>query len=479
VLIAPDLRRRALSLGAAKAVETATQFLLPMVLARCLDTATFGEYRLLWLAIGTVMALAPLNMPHSLFFFLPRSSAPQKRLYVHQVMLFLALAGALSALAISAWNPWLPATLHRLTVYDPLVPLLVAIWVPAYLLDVLPLVDERVRWQASVTIALAAIRTAALALAALSGDLGIMLMVLVVLALAKLALILWYVRSHYGLDGDWIEKRAFADHLSHSLPIGLWATLFQLRGQADQWIAATRFTLHSFAAFSIAALLSPLVTLCRQAVSEAFFPSMSRVQASGDAAGMLALNARANVMVATLLCPILGFAFAFAEEIITVIYTATYVEAAPVMRIYIIGLAGMVVEFGTLIQLLRMGPYAVGTGSVALALSVALSWFGAGTFGLTGAALGSVCAIFIERALIVGRIASRTGIPLRRLQEWRNLALALAYGGVAALLAWLVVHARFGAYGSIMHLCIGAPVVAASFGLIYAVRFLPLKKAWR
>jgi len=262
-----------------------------MVLARCLDSATFGEYRLLWLAIGTVMALAPLNMPHSLFFFLPRSSPPQKRLYVHQVILFLALAGALSALGISALNPWLPATLHRLAVYDPLVPLLVAIWVPAYLLDVLPLVDERVRWQASVTIALAAVRTALLALAAMSGDLGVMLMVLVALALAKLALILWYVRSHYGLDGEWIEKRAFADHLSHSLPIGLWATLFQLRGQADQWIAATRFTLHSFAAFSIAALLSPLVTLCRQAVSEAFFPSMSRVQASGDAAGMLALNA--------------------------------------------------------------------------------------------------------------------------------------------------------------------------------------------
>jgi hypothetical protein len=182
VLIAPNLRRRALSLGAAKAVETATQFLLPMVLARCLDTATFGEYRLLWLAMGTVMALAPLNMPHSLFVFLPRSSAPQKRLYVHQVMLFLALAGALSALGISAWNPWLPATLHGLTVYDPLVPLLVALWVPAYLLDVLPVVDERVRWQATVTITLAAVRTALLALAALSGDLGVMLMVLVALA---------------------------------------------------------------------------------------------------------------------------------------------------------------------------------------------------------------------------------------------------------------------------------------------------------
>src|SRR5258705_817906 len=47
------LKRRALSLGAMKAFDHAMQFLLPVVLVRALDTATFGEYRLLWLAIGT------------------------------------------------------------------------------------------------------------------------------------------------------------------------------------------------------------------------------------------------------------------------------------------------------------------------------------------------------------------------------------------------------------------------------------------
>ena len=36
--------------------DQALQFLLPIVLVRCLDAHTFGEYRLLWLAIGTVMA---------------------------------------------------------------------------------------------------------------------------------------------------------------------------------------------------------------------------------------------------------------------------------------------------------------------------------------------------------------------------------------------------------------------------------------
>src|SRR5688572_32082484 len=87
------LKRRALSLGAVKAFDHALQFLLPVVLVRCLDTATFGEYRLLWLAVGTIMTFATLNMCGALYYFVPRSESHRKRLYVHQTILYLAFAG--------------------------------------------------------------------------------------------------------------------------------------------------------------------------------------------------------------------------------------------------------------------------------------------------------------------------------------------------------------------------------------------------
>src|ERR1043166_9382585 len=111
-IAAQGLARRAFSLGAVKAFDNALQFLLPVVLVRCLDTHTFGEYRLLWLAVGTVMALAPLSMPGGLYYFLPRSDAPARRLYVHQTLVFLACSGLASAFIVSPLNPWLPATLH-------------------------------------------------------------------------------------------------------------------------------------------------------------------------------------------------------------------------------------------------------------------------------------------------------------------------------------------------------------------------------
>ena len=74
------LKRRALSLGAVKTFDHAMQFLLPVLLARCLDAATFGEYRLLWLTAGTVLGLATFNMAGGLYYFLPRADARHKRL---------------------------------------------------------------------------------------------------------------------------------------------------------------------------------------------------------------------------------------------------------------------------------------------------------------------------------------------------------------------------------------------------------------
>jgi len=102
------LRRRAVSLGAVKSFDQAMQFLLPVFLVRCLDAATFGEYRLLWLVVGTVMAVATLNMCGTLYFFVPRSPPERKRLHVHQTMLYLAASGLVCAAAVSPWNPLLP-----------------------------------------------------------------------------------------------------------------------------------------------------------------------------------------------------------------------------------------------------------------------------------------------------------------------------------------------------------------------------------
>jgi O-antigen/teichoic acid export membrane protein len=456
---------RVLSLGVANAFDYALQFLLPVVLVRCLDTAAFGQYRLLWLVVGTVMAVVTLAMPGSLYYFLPRSESETKRLYINQTILFLAAAGLLAAWAVSSWNPWLPEKMRDLAQYQAIVPAFVLLWVVAVLLDLLPSVEERITWQAKATMGLSALRAIALSLTAiLTRDLGPVLLVLLVFVVSKVALLFAYIARYHGLRGPLLRWRAFSDQLRYAAPFGATGALFGMRSQADQWVAAALFSVGFFASFSIAAVLGPLVQLFRLSVLQAFLPSMSRLQSAGDFPGMLELNGRANAMVGVLVYPLLAFAFVFAEEIVTIIYTAVYVDAAPVMRVYIIGLAALVVELASIMMLLRQGGFTMRLGLFALILSVALSWFLAHLFGLAGAAAGSVTAIYIDLIATLRCISLRTGIPLRRLQDWRSLGLLMFFASLAAALAWWMVGMHFSASGPLVRVTVGGALLTAAYG---------------
>ena len=53
-IAANGLARRAFSLGAVKALDNALQFLLPIVLVRCLDAQTFGPPSVLYSCVSSV-----------------------------------------------------------------------------------------------------------------------------------------------------------------------------------------------------------------------------------------------------------------------------------------------------------------------------------------------------------------------------------------------------------------------------------------
>ena len=436
------LERRALSLGAANAIDYALQFLLPIVLTRALDAEAFGQYRLLWLAAATLMTTAPLFMPQSLYYFLPRSDRDGQRLYINQTLAYLIAVGFISAWAISVWNPLLPGSLAALSSGGAaLVPIFVLLWMVSSLLDVLPTVDERVGWQARAIVGLSALRTIALATAALvTHDFVVVLWTLVGFSLLKLALLGYYIWRMHGLGGPWLQPRTFAKQVAHAAPFGFSGMMYGLRSQADQWVAAALFSVAMFASFSIAAVLGPMVNLFRQSVNHVFLPSMSRLQSSGDVRAMLAMNSRANAIVALFVYPLLAFAFVFAEPLIALVYTSAYLDAVPVLRLYIVGLLAFVVELNSILLLMKQGGFAARVNAAALAVSVPLSLWGALHLGLPGAALGSVAMIYAERLASLRRIATLTDTPVSRLQEWGKLvalaaAAALAAGAAGAVTA--------------------------------------------
>jgi O-antigen/teichoic acid export membrane protein len=330
-------------------------------------------------------------------------------------------------------------------------------------------VDERFAWQVYATLGVSALRVVLVALGAwLTGDLRVVLWLLFVLVVTKAGLLLYYVSRRHGLGMPWLERAAFSEQFRHSAPIGLGNSLNALRAKADQWVAASLFAVSSFAAFSIAALVGHLMLILRQSVMQVFLPSMSRMQAKGDVRGMLDMNSRGNVMVARVLYPLLGLVFVFAEEMVTLVYTAAYVEAVPAIRAYVIGMLPMAIETASLVLLLRRGKFTLRITCFTLALSVALSWSAALQFGLAGAAAGSVVAVYVDRVVLLRHFSRHTGIALAKLQDWRSLIAAAGFAAATAALAWFTVERFFPEAGPPARLAAGAAV----FAVAYAAAFL-------
>jgi O-antigen/teichoic acid export membrane protein len=468
-----SLERRALSLGSANAVDYALQFLLPIVLTRTLDAQAFGEYRLLWLAIAALMLVTPMCMAPALYYFLPRADRPTQRIYINQTLVFLAVAGVVSAWAISGWNPFLPGKLDGLNEHHPIVvPLFALVWIFAMALDALPTADERVGWQARAIMALSAVRAVGLSLVAYyTRSLEPVLWALVAFALLKAGLLLWYVHRHHGFALPLARRDTFEAQVKQAAPFALSGFLHGMRSQGDQWIAAAIFTVTQFASFSVATVLAPLVQIFRQSVNNVFLPSMSRMQAAGDHAGMLGLNSRANCMVALFVYPMLAFAFVFAEEVVTLVYTQTYIEAATVMRVYIVGLVVFVVELVSLLFVLGQGAFAARVNAMVLVIALPLSFWGGMEVGLAGAAMGSVTALYVERLLSLQRISKLTSTPLSKLQDWKTLAgLGLAAALSATVAGGLV---RWSEWTTLAALLAGGAIMAVAYPV-----FLRLTGQW-
>ena len=135
-------------MGMANGLDAVLHFVIPIALVRLLPVEQFGEYRLLWLAASSAMLFAPMGMPRSLQYFLPRNNEEDRRVFIDQTLIFLLITAAIAALFFLPSSPLLPSTMKGLVESSSyLVSLFVFFWVIASLIDVLPSALEKYRHQ--------------------------------------------------------------------------------------------------------------------------------------------------------------------------------------------------------------------------------------------------------------------------------------------------------------------------------------------
>ena len=450
------LRRSAALLAVAGGIEFGLQLALPIILVRCLNETAFGEYRLFWLLANTAMAIAPAFIPQSLFYFLPRGTSNDRGMLIGNVLLYMGVAAAVTALVTSNANPWLHDAARAVFLHtNGMSAIFLGLWVLASTLDVLPTAEGRMAWQARATIGMALARTSLLALAALAtSNIAWVGVAMVCVGLIKVGLLAYYVFPLAAAKQLGWNARTLKKQVVYAVPFALGNALFQLRGQADQWVVITMLSPAMYATFSIASVVQPVASLIRQPVSNAMLSRLNAAHSRGDRAEIQSLILKSNGSTALLLVPIIGGLLVAAPEIVNIIYTSRYQQTAAIMQVYLIGMVTNIYAVGHVLTALDKGAFAALNSACTLVLSVLLSVAGIHYFGLPGAAVGGVLTLALGELWALKVVAATLGVPLLQLIPWAAMFPA-AIASCTAIIGVILLQARVPWHGILLLLTKG------------------------
>lgn len=449
-------------LASAGLIEYGLQMLLPVVLVRYLEPDGFADYRLLWLMAATGLAVAPFFMPQSLYTLVPGSTLAERSIRVGNTFLFLTCAGLVTTFVLAAWNPLLPAAVRDLGAYFPAGAIFLALWIVGSLMDVLPTVDGRARWQSVAVVAVAVLRTVLLACAAIfTRDVELVIWGMCLIAATKVAVV-WYYAAKWkpGLAFEW---NLLVGQVKYAFPFAVANAFFLLRIQADQWVVVGLFSSEEFAIFSIAAVAIPLSNLVRQPINNSLLPRISEFAGKHDLAAAERAISKGYVITGAVLLPFLGLIYVSADELVELIYTERYLGAVAIMRVYLVGQVATVFASGHLLAIFRRGRTSALISAVCLVLTVVVGIAGSRAFGLIGAAAGSTLTLILGEMWALSVVARTLGAPVSRILGLSAFLRALCALVVVALVSLIARHYLFLDHSLMVRIVLQSTVFAVTW----------------
>ena len=459
-------------LASGNAATALVTLLLAAVLSRHFDKVDYATYRQTLLAYKFAAPLLTLGLPAALYYFLPVEKSRSRAILLENLMLlgvtglafslFLALGGNV-LIAERFSNPDLEKTLLIFALYP-------ALFLPATAVSATLVVREKMSWLFLHTVGTRLLRLglvlvaiwlfpgsplAAVGATTISG---------VVVFASAIFLMLRAVRR-----GDqWRPtRRGVWLQLKYAVPLGLAAMLETLALGIDQVLVSILCSPERYAVYVNGAMEIPFLRVITAAATAVILPELVAFYKEGKKKEALGLWQRSARKVSLLLLPVGGALFVTAPELMTLLYSADYMESSRPFRIYLLLLPARLIYFGAIFQAAGRSDLILKRAVGTLVLNTVLSYPLVYYFGIEGAAWGTVlvfwlyvipyCIRFCARLLETGW----TGLmPYRYVGM---LLLAITVSGAAAL--WMrhwfasdffVVNL---ALGLGIYLCVLAPLL--------------------
>jgi O-antigen/teichoic acid export membrane protein len=405
----------------AKITGFAISFLLPFLIVRLLTQEKVGVYRQAFQVIINAVAILPLGISMSAYYFLNRAEERRKSTILN-ILLFNFVVGGLVCAGLNLY-PQLLGNIYQsdeMTTLAPKIGVVIWLWIFSTFLEVVAIANNEARI-ATVFIILAQLTKTVLMAGAvvLFASVETFMYAAMIQAALQIIVLLFYLKSRF--PGFWREFdwRFFREQMFYAMPFGFAGILWTLQNDIHTYFVGNRFSEAEYAIYTSGCFQLPMLSMLVESAGVVLISRISELQARGDTREIITLTARAMQKLSFFYFPAYVFLFVTATVFITTLFTDKYAASVPIFLINLtllpfdIWVIDPIIraykEFGRFLIVLRV--------FILIGLVTAL-WFGVQHFNLTGMISIVVITSLIERLI-------STTVLLRKLnvkwQDWRLL----------------------------------------------------------
>jgi len=460
-----DFVRRAAWLTTANSIAFALSFVAPLLLVRLLNQTEFGLYKQVFQILMTAISALNLQVASTAYYFMPR--APEKKLQVTiNVLVFYGGVGALVAALFIIYPQCslLVFESDELPAYMPMLGVTILLWLLSSNLEVIPFALGDVR-ASSAFIVIAQLTKSMLTIIAAFAfhSVRATIYAAAIQGLLQILFMYIYIRRRFGTLHGAFDWALFKTQIGNALPYGLGSFTQTAQSDMHNFVVSRFFPPAGFAVYSVGLFQLPLLGLLTTSFGNALIPEVSQLVAEGNQRAIIPIWLNAVRKLALVIVPACALMFVLRYEIITLLFTRAYSEAAPLFGIYLFSsLLPMTLTGSPLRAHEEFKFFRFKLHLALLPLTFGAIYLGIQAAGLIGAVVALVALQTLEAAIVLMAVCRRLSFvanDLRHLTPALKTALA---AGVAALAAFMMKFPLEHTHALVKMLICGAV-----FGVVY------------
>ena len=266
-----------------------------------------------------------------------------------------------------------------------------------------------------------------------------------------------------------LDRKMIRSVFSFSIPIGLASVVGTLNAEIDKLMIGYLMDTEQMAIYSNAARELPFAIVA-SSITAVVLPQLTRMIKNDDKQGAVTLWGTAAELAFMIIAMIVAGVFTFAEEVMTILYSAKYLPGVQVFRVYTLNLLLRCTYFGMVLNACGETKKIFYCSILSLAMNMILNPLFYWLFGMIGPAIATFMAILIIQLVQLWMTSKKVNIHFDRIFPWKSL--------------WIVLLINFGFAGAFwgikrvlpLEAFAGEVVESILLGIIWAVAYFLLMR---